>query len=64
MVIVVTYPSVRIIFLLLFRGSAIAARGIDVPDPGAGREPGPPPGSLPAGSRRSRLAAVLGHGGR
>jgi len=33
--IVVTYPSVRIIFLLLFRGSAAAARDIDVPHSGA-----------------------------
>ena len=41
-VIVVMYPSVRIIFLLLlFRGSAIAARDIDVAHPGAGSGPGP-----------------------
>jgi hypothetical protein len=35
MAIVVTYPSVRIIFLLLFDGPAAAARHIDVPHSGA-----------------------------
>ena len=65
MVTVVTYPIVRIIFLLLIRGSAAAARDIDVPHPGAGSELNPPPpGLLPACGRRSYLAAVLGNGGR
>lgn len=45
MVIVVTYPIVRIIFFLLIRGSATAARDIDVPHPGAGSELLLPPGS-------------------
>ena len=59
MVTVVTYPIVRIIFLLLIRGSAAAARDIDVPHPGAGSElKPPPPGLLPACGRRSYLAAV------
>ena len=65
MMTVVTYPSVRIIFLLLLRGSATAVRGIDVRHPGAGSDPGPSlPGSLPACCGRPYLAAVLGNGGR
>jgi hypothetical protein len=48
-VIAVTYPSVRIIFLLLLRGSATAARDVDVPHPGAGSKPsGPPAAGLTA----------------
>ena len=67
-VIAITYPSVRIVFLLLVSGSATADRDIDVHHLGAGSAPRwqPPwsPGSLTACSGPSYLAAGPGNGGR